>query len=831
MPLIALALRMFRRHLRAGELNLLGLALALAVASLTSVGFLGDRISRALEREANQLLGGDVLLASDHPWAPQFAQEARRRGLAVVASALFVSMAGKNSALQLASVKAVEPGYPLRGVLRIAQAAGSPDGAASGVPAAGTVWLDERLASALAARPGDTVSLGQSRFTVAALLTFEADRGGNFLSFLPRLLMNQGDLAATGLVREGSRVTWRLHFAGEAAAVAGFETWAKARLGRGEQLEDVANARPEMRTALERAERYLRLSALLAVVLAAVAVGLAARRFMERNLDGCAVMRCLGAKSGKVAALLLTEFLLFGALASLLGCGLGYGAQKVLEWLLSGLVSLPLPAPSLLPALQGLAVGLALVLGFVGPWLFRLGRVSPIRAMRREWQPGEPASFATWGAGVLVLVGLMFWIAGDAKLGALVSLGFALAFALYALLAWGLLGLMGRLAGQVRGGGWRLGLASLRRRRGAMLVQALALALGLTALLLLALTRDDLLGAWKNSIPPDAPNRFVLNIQPEQRQAVRDFFVAGAQPAPELLPMVRGRLAAVNGKPVQAADYPEERARRLAEREFNLSWASVLPRGNRVSAGRWFDPASGAAGGFSVEEGLAQSLGLAMGDRLAFDIAGRRVEGSVTSLRRLEWDSMRVNFFVIAPPELLSDHPASYITSFRLPPAQGEFGRQLLAAFPALTLIDVSAILGQLQDMLGQLSRTVQFVFLFALGAGLLVLFAALEASLEERASEMAILRALGARNRQLREALLSEFAALGLVAGVLAALGAAALAWALGHFAFKLPYVPDPAVLALAILAATLATPLFALWGLSRTLRMPVMAALRAGE
>jgi putative ABC transport system permease protein len=826
---LALSLRMFRRHLRAGELNLLGLALVLAVASLSSVGFLGDRIHRALEREANQLLGGDLLLVSDHAWAPEFAREARRRGLSVVASELFVSMAGKDTALQMAGVKAVEQAYPLRGVLRIASAPGLPDSIATSVPRAGTVWLDERLAAGLSAKSGDTVMLGEARFTVDAILTFEADRGGNFLSFLPRLLMNQDDLSATGLIREGSRVSWRLHFAGAPEAVDGFQAWAGARLGRGEQMEDLAHARPELRTGLERAERYLRLSALLAVVLAAVAVGLAARRFMERNLDSCAVMRCLGAKQGRVAVLYLTEFLIFGILASAAGLGLGYGAQKLLEILLAGLVALPLPSPSWLPAFQGLAVGLALVLGFVSPWLLRLGRVSPLRVMRREWPTREPRSLAIWSTGLAVLAGLMFWIAGDMKLGALVCAGFIAALALYAFLAWVFLGLLGRVPGGGGGGSaWRLGLAALRRRRQSLLVQAVALALGLTALLLLTLARDDLIGAWRKSVPADAPNRFVLNIQPEERLAVRDFFAAQGRPVPELLPMVRGRLRAVNGKAVQAADYPEERAQRLAEREFNLSWASTLPPGNAISAGRWLEP---TAGGFSVEEGLANTLGLKLGDRLAFDVAGSPVEARITSLRRLEWDSMRVNFFVIAPPAVLGGFPASYIASFHLAPEQAEFGRKLVAAFPALTLIDVSALLGQLQAMLGQLSRTVQFVFLFALGAGLLVLFAALEASLEERALETAILRALVARNSQLRRALLAEFAALGLVSGGLAASGAAALAWSLAHFVFKLPYVPNPVFLAVAILSATLATPLVALWALSRTLKQPVMAALKAGQ
>ncbi len=824
MKLLTLALSMLRRHLRAGELTLLGLALALAVAGLSSVSFFTDRLGRALSREANQMLGGDLMLSADHAWTPGFAFEAGRRGLSRAETLLFTSMARRGDALQMAGIKAVSPDYPLRGVPRIRLQLDGPEQAAPGAPAPGSVWLDERLAAMLGARPGDVVSLGSSHLKVAAILAWEADRGNNFFALAPRLVMSLADVPASGLVVPGSRVTYRLHFAGEPVAVAEFQSWARDRLGRGEQVEDISGARPELRTALDRAQRYLRLAALLAVVLAAVAVGLAARRFMERNLDGCAVMRCLGASQGRVTGLFLVEFLAFGVLVSLAGCGLGFAAQWGLEKLLGSLIGVPLPAPSWLPVVQGLAVGLSLLGGFVVPSLLRLARVSTLRVLRREWLAAEPRFLAGWGAGLAVLAGLMFWIAGDIQLGALVCGGFILALGLYVLAATVLLALPGRMRGA--GSGWRLGLAALSRRRSAAVVQTVALALGLTALLLLTLARDDLLSSWRSSVPPDAPNRFVINIQPEERQGVHDFFRARGLPPPELLPMVRGRLAAVNGQPLNVEAYGDERARHLAEREFNLSWMAQLPKGNSLVAGAWFPP--GDHEGLSVEQGLAQTLGLKLGDRLGFDIAGSRVEGRITSLRKLEWDSMRVNFFVIAPPGLLDKAPASYITSFHLAPGQAAMARELVAAFPTLTLIDVAAILQQLQDMLNQLGLAVQCVFLFTLGAGLLVLFAALEATFDERVKELAVLRTLGARHRQLRQALVVEFGAMGLVAGLMAVLGAGGMAWTLARFVFKLPWLPSPWLLGGALLFSVFAVALAGLVGLSGALRRPVVEGLR---
>lgn len=821
-----LSLRMLRRDLKAGELGLLLVALIIAVTSLTSVGFFTDRVARALKLEANQLLGGDIVLVADHALKPEWRAEATRRGLRSVESASFTSMATVGEGAQLAGVKVVEDGHPLRGSIRIAPGLNQPDAPAPGIPARGELWLDERLASALGAKVGDTVGLGASRLRMAAVLSFESDRGANFFSLLPRLIINAADLPATQLIQPGSRAFYRLHVAGDPAEVARFETWAKGRLQRGESLETVDNARPEVRTVLDRAERFLRFAAMLAVVLAAVAVGLATRRFVERHLDGCAVMRCLGARQAQLMGLFIGEFVLLGLAAGVVGCALGFGVQFVLAGLLGGLVGVPLPAPGGWPVAHGMAVALLLLLGFALPPLIRLGRVSTLRVLRREWNGVAAREGLAWALGALVLAGLLVAIARDWLLGAWVVGGFALAFAVYGLVAWLVLGLLGHLRA-VAGSGWRYGLAALRRRPVASLVQVLALGMGLTALLLLTLVRSDLLDNWRQSTPADAPNRFVINIQPDQLEPLRRFFADDGRPAPLLQPMIRGRLVQVNNRPVGPDDYADDRARRLVDRDFNLSFDTRLPDGNSVVVGRWHG--ADTAPQFSVEQGLAQTLGLALGDVLTFEIAGVRSEARITSLRKLDWDSMRVNFFVIAAPGMLDSQPASYITSFYLPAAQMEFANRLVAAFPNLTVIDVAAVIGQIQGMVEQLIGAVQFVFGFAVVAGVVVLLGALQATHDEREKELAILRTLGARNRQLRGALLAEFAALGLVAGALAGVGATGIGWALGHFVFKLPYAPSLLPVLAGSVAGCLVVMLAGWLGTRHLLSRPPLESLRA--
>ncbi len=829
MKTLQLAFRMMLRDLRAGELHLLGLAIVIAVTSLTSVGFLADRVSRGLDREANQLLGGDLLLRADHPWDRTFIAEARGRGLDVVGTVLFTSMVSTEEEAQLAGVKVVEAGYPLRGSVRIAPGPNRTDAVAERVPARGEVWLDERMFAMLGISVGDRVGLGMIEFRVGAMVSFESDRGANFFSLLPRAMFNIADLDDTGLLVEGSRATWRLHVAGDVAAVEAYERWAIGRLGRGEAVETIDNARPEVRGALDQAQRFLRLAALLAVILAAVAVGLSAGRFMRRHLDACAVMRCVGARQLQVLGIVVGEFIIFGLAAALAGSAIGWLVQFGLVAVLAELMQVRLPAPSLLPLAHGLAVGLALLVGFVLPQLLRLGKVSTLRVLRRELTSVERVSGLAWTLGAGVLLGMIFWIAGDPQLGLMVAAGFSTALGLFAVASWGVLRLLAALKGQgsLRGGGWRYGLASLNRRMGGSVIQASALGLGLTALLLLTLIRGDLLDNWRQMTPPDAPNRFIINIQPDQRRAVAEYFADNGVPPPEIVPMIRGRMIAINDRPVRAEDFEESRTQRLAEREFNLSYSSVLPSTNRIAAGRWHG--ADREPQFSVEAGLAQTFDLKVGDRVRFSVAGRPVEAPITSVRELEWDSMRVNFFFIASEGMLEEDPASLVTSFNQAPGEHAFTTGMVNAFPNLTVIDVAAVIAQVQAVTDKLVLIVQFVFGFAVLAGLMVLYAALQATHDERDFELAMLRTLGARNAQVRQALLAEFMVLGAVAGVLAGMGASIIGWAIAVHVFKMAYVPSLLPMVVGVLVGSTGVVIGGWVGTRGLLARPPLASLRA--
>jgi putative ABC transport system permease protein len=647
---------------------------------------------------------------------------------------------------------------------------------------------------------------------------------------LPHKLVVFGEVGLAGEIRPVQRGQERLKEPPSwASDIKAYEAWATAQLGRGEKIESLDNARPEIRNVTERAQRFLRLAALLAVILAAVAVALAAERYMRRHLDGCAVMRCMGASGAQLLLIHGGEFLIFGLAATLAGCGVGYAVQAGLEQMLASLMLTKLPAASLLPWLHGLLVGLTLVIGFALPPLLRLKRVPTIRVLRREWSASEPASVGAYLLGAVVLAALMLWMAGELRLGLIVLGGFLIALAFFALMARGLLAGLGRLRPAGRGYGWRHGLVNLRRRLAATMVQAVALALGLTALLLLTVARGDLLDSWLERVPADAPNRFAINIQPDQRVAIADFFKARGLPPPELEPMVRGRLVKVNSQPVGPESYADDRAQRLVDREFNLSWSATVPSGNTVSGGRWHGATQTAE--FSVEQGLAETLNLKLGDRLTYDIAGNRVEATITSLRKLDWDSMRVNFFVMSPPVVLQDYPASYITSFHLPADKAGVIPELVRSFPNITVIDVAALVRQLHATIDQVARAVQLVFGFAVLAGLAVLYAALQASSDERRHELAVLRALGARSRQLSAALLAEFAALGALAGLLAGIAASLIGWALARFAFRLDYLPQVELWLVGLLAGTVLVVVAGWLGASSMLRQSALPALRAAQ
>jgi putative ABC transport system permease protein len=595
-------------------------------------------------------------------------------------------------------------------------------------------------------------------------------------------------------------------------------------------MEGIRDARPRIRSALERAERFLNLAALTSVLLAAAAIALAARRYLQRHLDGCAIMRCLGATQARIMRLHFWQFTLLGLLAAGAGMLAGVAAQALLAAWLSQVVSAALPAPGVVPALHGIAVGLLLLLGFALPPLLGLRQVPTLRVLRRELGPPGGGGTMAYVAGGIVIGSLILWRAEDLRFGFTVLAWFVTAMGAAVGLSWLLLSAIALARG--RGVAWRCGIAAMQRRRLGTVVQVVALGLGMMALLTLTLIRADLLRTWQASLPPDAPNRFVINIQPDQTEAVGRFFAGHGMAAPALHPMVRGRLVGINERGVIADAFEDERARRLANREFNLSWAAAMQPDNRVVAGAWWDGGAGEPGArgdqFSVEKGLAEALGIRMGDVLTFDIAGRRVTGAVASLRSVEWDSFNVNFFVLARPGLLEGYPATYVTSLHLPRQQVGVLNAFVKAFPNVVLIDVAQALAQVQVLMEQAARAVQFVFLFTLLAGLAVLYAALAGTQDERVYQAVIMRILGASRGQINRAHLAEFAIIGATAGVVAAGGATGLAAFLARRFLELEYAPNPAIWVIAVSGGALGVAVAGYLGTRRVLEVAPLSVLR---
>ena len=821
------------RDLRAGELRLLMVAVSLAVAALTAVSFFADRLQGGLQRDAQKLLGGDAVIVSDNPPPAEMLARARMLDLAVVGTLSFPTMARasdrQGGATKLVALKAVESGYPLRGRLRVAAL---PDGMASdavGVPAKGDAWVEAPLLDALGLKLGDSLLLGDASFVVRQVIVVEPDRGAGFMNFAPRVMIGQGDLASTGLVQPASRVSYRTAVAGDALQVKSFVAWMTLELKkteiRGVRLESLEGGRPEMSRTLDRAEKFLRLVALLAALLSAVAVALAARGFAARHLDDCAVLRVLGLSQRTIALAYAWEFALIGLTASLLGVALGFAVHHVFVLLLAGLVDAGLPGATWGPVVLGLGMGLTLLAAFGLPPVLQLAQVPPLRVIRRDLGGLKPASAGVLVLGISGFAGLLLVASSDLTLGLIAVGGFTGAVAIFAGMSWLAVWLLRRVVSESTAPRWLvLATRQISARPVYAVVQVSALAVGLLALVLLVLLRTDLIDSWRQTTPADAPNRFVINIAPEQGEAFRAALASRGVNSYDWFPMIRGRLVTINAKPVSVDDYSDERARRLIDREFNLSHSAVAPQRNVVVQGRW---QAEEAGAISVEEGIAKTLNLHLGDTLTFDVGGVLTESRITSLRKVDWGTLRANFFVMYPVSELPDVPATYMTAFRAPASPG-FDNGLVREFPNVTVVDTTFTIGQIQKILDQVIQAVEFLFGFTLAAGLVVLFAAVTATREERAREFAIMRAVGAQNRLLRQVQRAELLGVGLLAGFLAAVVASLVGWALARYVFEFEWTLSPWVPLMGALAGAVLALAAGWWGLRDVLTRPVMQTLR---
>ncbi|MBQ0937231.1 ABC transporter permease [Ideonella paludis] len=820
---------------RAGELRLVLVAVMLAVAALTAVGFFADRLQLGLQRDAAQLLGGDLVISSDQPLPEGFVQRAQSAGLRMTQHASFPSMARagdeQGGGTRLVALKAVDEAYPLRGALKVqAQGQTQPASLRRG-PAVGQVWVEEAVLSGLGLKVGDGLWLGDARLSIAGVLTQEPDRGAGFMSFAPRVMMHRQDLATTGLVQPASRVTYRLAVvaAGSASSLERFEQWVKAEVKnknlKGVRVENLENGRPEMRQTLERAEKFLNLVALLSALLAAVAVAVAARDFAMKRLDDCAMLRVLGLSQRSMAWAFVLEFALLALVASGLGVLAGAAVHFAFIGLLGALVPTDLPWPSGRAAYLGLGVGVALLMGFGLPTVLQLAKVPALRVMRRDVGQIRPASLAAVSAGVVALGALLMTVARDPKMGALTVGGFAVALGVFALVAWGAVLLLRKLVSEATAPRWLLlATRQVAARPGLAVLQVASLAVGLMALALLVLLRTDLVDSWRKATPPDAPNRFVINIQPDQAEAFQGLLKGAGVTGHDWYPMIRGRLVAVNGEPTGPKYAANPEARRTIDRELNLSHAAQMPTHNVLVKGQWAAP---DASGLSIEEGLAQRLGVGLGDVLSFDVGGQTQEGRINSIRKVDWGSMRANFFVMFPRAEMPDVPTTYMTAFKAPATPG-FDSQVGRQFPNVTVVDVSASVAQVQNVLNQVIRAVEVLFAFTVATGLMVLLATISATRDARIREAAIMRACGASSHLLGQVQRAELMGLGALAGGLASAAAMGVGAGLARWVFEFTWTASPWVPLVGMVAGAVLAGLAGWWSLREVLRRPVMQTLR---
>ena len=773
MKALRLALRTLAREWRSGELGVLLLALTVAVAALTGVGFLVSRISAAVALQASAVLAADIRLGSPQPLPETYFTEAARRGLRSARSTNLLSVVFNGEASQLTNVAAVSAGYPLRGRVLVAGepfARGSP---AAGIPAPGEAWPDSKLLAAIGGHVGSQLSIGAASLRVTRVLIARPDQGGTFAELAPNLIMNAADLPATRLIQPGSRVSYGALFAGERTRIDAFKAWLIAHKGPGERLRDITEASPQIRNAVERAGRFLSLASLVSVLLCAIAVAMTARRYVHRHLDAVALLKTLGATRAFTLAMSVLQLLALALLAAVAGAALGFLAQEWLLRTIRGLLAVTdLPAASLSPLAIGFVTAIALLAGFALPPLLQLARVPALRVLRRDVGPPPPLVLLAFGPAIAVVLLLIYWVVPETKLFLYFTAALA-AFVLVLTLAGVLLVyLAGRLRGRV-GVAWRFGVANLSRRRAESVVQLVAFGTGIMVLLLLGILRDDLNGDWQRTLPPNLPNYFFINIPPAVRGDFVRFLQAQGARTTRVLPMIRGRLTGINGHAIESLRSARTGEDSFATREQNLTWASELGADNRLIAGRWWTAADFGKPLVSLATEFQESLGVQVGDHLSFDIAGDALEVTVASIRKVKWDTFQPNFFIVFPPGVLEGAAGTYMTSAYFTPGSARSLAQLARRFPSVSIFDIDELLAQVRAVLDKAALAVQSVFAFTLFAGLTVLLAAVQSSRDERRYESAMLRTLGASRGTVVQGVLAEFATLGSLSGLLAAAGA----------------------------------------------------------
>jgi putative ABC transport system permease protein len=826
---LVIAMRTLFREWKSGELGVLLLAITVAVAALTGVGFLVDRIGIAVNNQAGEVLAADLRLESAQPLDPRSLEEAQRRGLQVASSTGMFSVVFNGDVSQLTAVRAVSPEYPLRGKVLLSDEPFGKGAQVKGNPGRGEVWPDSRLAAALGASIGTELAIGASRFRVSRILISRPDQGATFIDLAPSLLMNEADIQATQLIQPGSRLTRARLFAGPRAEIQSFRDWLKTNKKGTERLLDVDETAPQIKNAMDRSGRFLSLASLVAVLLCAIAVAMAARRYVQRHLDSVALMKTLGATRRFTLTVSLTQLIVVGILAAILGSLIGFGAQAWLVIALKDLLKSELPPPGLAPLGIGFLTSIAVLGGFALPPLLQLSRTPALRVLRRDIGPPAPLVVLAFGPAVLAIGFLIWWVLRDVP----IFLGFIIGLTAFVLVVaasgWLLVWLTNHLRGGV-GVSWRYGLANLGRRRTESVVQLTAFAHGIMMLLLLAVVRNDLLNDWRRSLPADTPNFFFINIPPDEHENFEKFLADRGAERARALPMVRARMTHINGKAIDAMTFTTDRGKQFATRDQNITWAKQLGRDNEITDGHWFTPEEYGKPLVSVSSEYMEELKLKIGDELQFDVSGETRSAKISSVRKVKWDSFQPNFFLMFAPDLLEGSQGTWMTAAHMDGKNPKTIADLVRRFPSVSVFNVDELLGQVRSIIDKALAAVQSVFLFTLLAGLVVLIAAVQASREERRYESAMLRTLGANRSTVLKGLLAEFAALGVLSGTLAALGASIAGFFIAKNVLQIPYTLDPLVWIYGLAGGGLLV-CFAGWLATRSVvNQPPVLTLRSG-
>jgi putative ABC transport system permease protein len=796
------ALRRLRRGLKSGELRVLVAALAIAATAAVAVGLFTDRVRLAIENGAGDSVGADATITSRVAPAPALLTQLQSLPLRTTVITEFQSVIAATSgdATQLATVKAVQPGYPLRGVLQLSPQPFAAAAAANGIPSRGEVWVDPKLWTVLGLSPGAPVQLGVLTLKVTAVIADEPGRSP-FAGLAPQLLLNADDLAATQLLGPGSRVEYTIQLAGDRAALAAAKT---LPFERGTRYVGNDDSRPEIRNTLAKARQFLNIAVLATILLAAAATSLTARQWSLKLRDEVALLKCLGARRAFIIRALVMQVLLLGLLAGSTGAALGTIGQSLLATLAAPALNVALPAPSLLPIATAMALVVLLLGGFALPPVLAAVATSPVQVFQRAAASHARLRWSLLAAATATA--LLLWMqAGELKLAGFVLIGTGVTAGVLALFAWLLVRVLAST--RARGGAaWRFGLSNLARRRGATVAQIVALGVALLALLLVTVVRNDLLASWQNKLPADAPNQFMINIQPQQVAPLQAFFKAQGLAPLKLQPMVLARLAAINGKPVDANTFEDPETRRWVNREFRLSWIDTFDADSKSLQGQFWTAADAGKKWLSVDQHALEELKIKLGDTVTMDLAGTPLTLEIHNVRDIKWESFKPNFFMVTPPGVLDAPdlaaPVQWITSFYLPAGNQPLLRELVRQFPNITVFDIGAAIKQVQAIIDKVVHALEFVLLFALIAGVVVMLAVIEGSRAERVRETGVLRALGASSTTLIQGLVAEYAVLGLLAGSVAAFAAQVLAWSLATFVFEIPYGPRPLVWLIGALA-----------------------------